>query len=235
MTLRRFVRRVPLVACVTLLVLTLAACGSAQRSDAPDQMHGGAVSSGEATPGIQGQEEPMHLSSVTVTGREVAVIETSKGTIRVEFFASDAPNTVASFIELADAGFYNGIKFHRVVPNFVVQAGDPETRELSGAEVREITARQAKGVVQSGEPYIGAGGPGWVMKAEINARKHLKGTVAMARSTALDSAGSQFYICLEPQPGLDGQYTVFGQVIEGMDVVESIEVGDAILSVTIER
>lgn len=177
----------------------------------------------------------MHVSSVTVTGTETAVIQTTKGTIRIEFFASDAPNTVASFIELADAGFYDGIKFHRVVPSFVVQAGDPETRELSADEVREVTARQAKGDVRPGEPYIGAGGPGWTMKAEISGRKHLKGTVAMARSRALDSAGSQFYICLEPQPGLDGQYTVFGQVIEGMDVVESIEVGDAITSLVIER
>lgn len=165
----------------------------------------------------------LHVSETAVSGSEIGVIKTSKGTVKVEFYPADAPNTVASFIELADAGFYNGLKFHRVVPRFVVQGGDPLTRSLTTADV------------QAGVGGVGTGGPGWNQKAEFNSRKHVIGTLAMARSQHPDSAGSQFYICLEPQPSLDGQYTVFGQVIEGMDVVSTIQVGDVIESITIER
>ncbi len=139
----------------------------------------------------------------------VAVIEMEKGgLIVIEFYPKDAPNTVANFIKLARKGFYDGLTFHRVVPKFVVQGGDPK-----------------------GD---GTGGPGYTIKAEFNSRKHLTGTVATARrSNTTDSNGSQFYICLEPQPGLDGQYTIFGQVIEGMDVVRNIKVGDVMKKVTI--
>ncbi len=137
-----------------------------------------------------------------------AIIELAKGgRIVIEFYPNDAPNTVDNFIKLAQKGFYDGLKFHRVVPGFVVQGGDP-----------------------LGD---GTGGPGYTIKAEFNSRKHLTGTVAMARATDPDSAGSQFYICLEPQPGLDGQYTVFGQVIEGMDLVKGIKVGDVMKKITI--
>jgi peptidyl-prolyl cis-trans isomerase B (cyclophilin B) len=149
------------------------------------------------------------------TGKETAVIQTSKGRITLEFFADDAPNHVGAFIERALEGFYDGTKFHRVVPGFVVQGGDPLSKH--------------------DDPMVGTGGPGYRLKAEFNARKHLDGTVAMARSADPDSAGSQFYICLGPQPFLDGQYTVFGQVIDGMDVVRSIEVGDVMQSVSIEN
>lgn len=137
-----------------------------------------------------------------------AVIETSKGTIRFKFFPAEAPKTVDNFIQLARKGFYDGLTFHRVVPGFVIQGGDPK-----------------------GD---GTGGPGYTVKAEFNSRPHLAGTVAMARSADPDSAGSQFYICLEPQPGLNGQYTVFGQVTEGMDVVRKIRVGDVMTKVTVE-
>ena len=220
-----------------VMAVVLGGCSGGGNTEGSDQMHGNAtLPSAEVTASDAADEEgTMHTSDVTVSGNEIAVIKTPKGTIKFTFYAADAPNTVASFIELADAGFYDGIKFHRVVPSFVVQGGDPQTRDLSGGEVSEITARQAQGVVQPGEAYIGSGGPGWTQKAEINGQKHLKGTVAMARSQAMDSAGSQFYICLEPQPSLDGKYTVFGQVIEGMDVVEAIAVGDEIESITIER
>jgi len=222
---------------VVASLVALGGCGGGADSEGPDQMRGNAdLSSTEETePAIAYEEEVMHESDVTVSGNEVAVITTPKGTIKFEFFAADAPNTVASFIELADSGFYDGIKFHRVVPNFVVQGGDPQTREFSSEQIAEMTARQARGIIQPGEPYIGSGGPGWTQKAEISNRKHLEGAVAMARSQALDSAGSQFYICLGPQPPLDGKYTVFGQVIEGMDVVEAIAVGDEIQSIAIER
>ena len=110
-----------------------------------------------------------------------------------------------------------------MIAGFVAQGGDPLTRDLTVEQIR------------AGVGGAGTGGPGWAQKAEFNSRKHLTGTLAMARSRDVDSAGSQFYICLAPQPSLDGQYTAFGQVTEGMDVVMSIEVGDIIESVTIRR
>jgi len=141
------------------------------------------------------------------TDKYYARIETGKGVIEFDFYPEDAPGTVKNFIELANKGFYNGLTFHRVVPNFVIQGGDP-----------------------NGD---GTGGPGYNIKAEFNSKKHLDGAVAMARSSDPDSAGSQFYICLGPQQFLDGQYTVFGQVTSGMDVVRSIQVGDVMKKVAI--
>jgi len=138
----------------------------------------------------------------------VAVIEMKKGgRIIMEFYPKDAPIAVDNFIKLANKGFYNGLKFHRVIPGFMAQGGDPQ-----------------------GD---GMGGPGYTIKDEFNSRKHIRGTVAMARPDLPDAAGSQFYICFEPQPHLDGKYTIFGQVIEGMDVVDSIQQGDMMKSVTI--
>ena len=177
----------------------------------------------------------LHVSDVTVAGTEVAVMTTSKGVVKLEFFADDAPNTVASFIELAESGLYDEVKFHRVISGFVAQAGDPQTKDLSTERVVEVVGLQDQGVYQPGDPRLGTGGPGWMMKAEFNERPHETGTLAMARSAAVDSAGSQFYICLAPQPRLDGQYTVFGRVIDGMDVVATLAVGDVIESVVIER
>lgn len=136
-----------------------------------------------------------------------AVIQTEKGEIVFKFYPEDAPKTVDNFIKLARKGFYDGLTFHRVVPNFVIQGGDP-----------------------SGD---GSGGPGYTIPAEFNSRSHLTGTVAMARAMDPNSAGSQFYICLGRQPNLDGQYTVFGQVTAGMDVVQAIRVGDKMLKVTV--
>lgn len=139
----------------------------------------------------------------------VAIIEMVKGgRIVIEFYPLDAPNTVDNFIKLAKKGYYNNLTFHRVIPKFVAQGGDP-----------------------NGD---GSGGPGYTIKAEFNLQKHLKGTVAMARKpNNIDSAGSQFYICLEPLPSLDNQYTVFGQVVEGMDIVNGIQKGDVMKTVTI--
>lgn len=163
----------------------------------------------------QSEEVVMHVAEYQPTGTEIAVIETSKGVIEFEFYFDDAPNHAASFIELADAAFYDGTKFHRVEPGFVIQGGDPLSK--------------------TDDPMVGTGGPGYYLAAEFNEREHLDGTVAMARSQNPDSAGSQFYICLGPQPFLNGQYTVFGQVVSGLDVVHSIEVGDVMESVRIKR
>ncbi len=140
--------------------------------------------------------------------RPTAVIELEKGgEIRLEFFPEDAPRTVDNFIALARRGFYDGLTFHRVVPGFVVQGGCPEG--------------------------TGRGGPGHTIEAEFNQRRHVRGTVAMARSQHPDSAGSQFYITYGPQPHLDGQYTVFGQVVSGMEHVDRIVQGDRMRTVRI--
>jgi peptidyl-prolyl cis-trans isomerase B (cyclophilin B) len=135
-------------------------------------------------------------------------IATARGDILFQLFPNDAPIHTAAFIKLADAGFYDGLTFHRVEPGFVVQGGDP-----------------------SGD---GTGGPGYHLKAEFNARPHLRGTVAMARASAPDSAGSQFYICLGDARFLDGQYTVFGQMTEGFEALDAIRRGDAMTSVKVE-
>ena len=137
-----------------------------------------------------------------------ARITTPKGDIVIVFYPDDAPLHSAAFIKLARAGFYDGLKFHRYEPGFVIQGGDP-----------------------SGN---GTGGPGYNLDAEFNERPHLKGTVAMARAQSPNSAGSQFYICLDDAPFLNRQYTVFGQVVEGQDVVDKIRAGDVMDKVTIE-
>ncbi len=137
-----------------------------------------------------------------------ARITTDKGEIVFGFYPDVAPQHSAAFIKLARAGFYDGLKFHRYEPGFVIQGGDP-----------------------SGN---GTGGPGYNLDAEFSERPHTKGTVAMARASNPNSAGSQFYICLDDAPFLNRQYTVFGQVVEGQDVVDKIRAGDVMSKVTIE-
>ncbi|HXU90979.1 MAG TPA: peptidylprolyl isomerase [Methylomirabilota bacterium] len=127
--------------------------------------------------------------------------------IRMEFYPADAPKTVENFVTLAKKGFYNNLSFHRVVPDFVVQGGCPKGN--------------------------GTGGPGYTIPAEFNKQKHVRGTVAMARSQDPDSAGSQFYICYGATPHLDGNYTVFGKVTSGMEHVDRIKQGDRMKSVAI--
>jgi cyclophilin family peptidyl-prolyl cis-trans isomerase len=142
--------------------------------------------------------------------KQTAVIALEKGgEIRMEFYPEDAPKTVENFVTLVKKGFYNGLTFHRVVPDFVAQGGCPQG--------------------------TGTGGPGYTLKAEFNKQKHLRGTVAMARSQHPDSAGSQFYICYGSTPHLDGQYTVFGRVVAGMEHVDRIKQGDRMTSVTINE
>jgi len=135
-------------------------------------------------------------------------IATAHGDIVFTFFPDEAPLHSAAFIKLADAGFYDGLKFHRVEPGFVVQGGD-----------------------RKGD---GTGGPGYNLKAEFNSRPHVRGTVAMARSSRPDSAGSQFYICLDDARFLDKNYTVFGQMTDGFETLDAIRVGDTMTKVTVE-
>ena len=163
-------------------------------------------------------------------GNEIAVIVTSEGTIRVQLHGADAPIHVGNFVELAQKGFYDGLKFHRYEPGFVIQGGCPNTRNMTCEEV----ARGGGG--RDGRP--GTGGPGYSIKGEWMTNpnnSHEDGTLAMARSQNPDSAGSQFYFCLGPQHFLDSGYTVFGATIEGLDVVKSLRRGDVINSIRIEH
>jgi peptidyl-prolyl cis-trans isomerase B (cyclophilin B) len=142
--------------------------------------------------------------------KQTAVITLDNGqTISIEFFPEDAPKTVENFVTLARKGFYNGLTFHRVVPDFVVQGGCPKGN--------------------------GTGGPGYTVKAEFNKQKHVRGSVAMARSQPPDSAGSQFYITYGATPHLDNNYTVFGKVVSGMEHVDRLMQGDRMTSVAIEE
>jgi len=132
-----------------------------------------------------------------------ATIETNQGKIEFNLLPDLAPETVRSFIKLANSGFYDGTLFHRVIPGFMIQGGDPNTK-------------------QPDKSKWGQGGPGYSLKAEFSSRSHLSGIVSMARATDPDSAGSQFFIVTTDSTFLNGQYTVFGEVTEGMDVADKI-------------
>ena len=135
-----------------------------------------------------------------------AIIETDKGTINIQFFDADAPNTVKNFVELSQKGFYDGLIFHRVIPNFMVQGGCPQGS--------------------------GTGGPGYKIDCELNNNKHEAGTLSMAHA-GRNTGGSQFFICHSPQGHLDGVHTVFGKTPD-MSVVNAIKKGDKIISVKIQ-
>ena len=141
-----------------------------------------------------------------------AIIHTAKGVMKAELYDKEVPNTVANFVKLAKSGFYNGLRFHRVIPDFVIQGGCPYSRNL-------------------GDPRVGTGGPGWQIKCETSAEKqyHDRGVLSMAHA-GKDTGGSQFFIChnrLNTQH-LDGVHTCFGRVTEGLDVIDQIRAGDLI-------
>ncbi len=156
------------------------------------------------TPPTGAELDALALEAETARAR----ISTKKGDIVFTFYPHDAKQHSAAFIKLARAGFYDGLTFHRVEPKFVIQGGCPQG--------------------------TGTGGPGYQLNAEFNDKPHVRGTVAMARSANPNSGGSQFYICIDDARFLDKQYTVFGQTIEGQDVVDAIRVGDVMEKVTIE-
>jgi peptidyl-prolyl cis-trans isomerase B (cyclophilin B) len=147
---------------------------------------------------------PTMSPSSSPTANEVAVIKTSEGEMVAEFWSDVAPNTVENFKKLARQGFYDGTAFHRVIKGFMIQGGDPLTKDES---------KQAR---------WGTGDPGYKIKAEFNKKSHERGVLSMARSQDPDSAGSQFFICHGNPKQLDGQYTTFGKLTKGDDVLEKI-------------
>src|SRR5712691_8616357 len=144
------------------------------------------------------EKSPMNSSN------EVAVIKTNEGDMVVQFWKDAAPSTIENFKKLARAGFYNGTIFHRIVKGFMIQGGDPNSKD---------PAKENK---------YGEGGPGYKIKAEFNDHSHDRGVISMAREPDPDSAGSQFFICLAPVTRLDHQYTTFGKLIKGNDVLDKI-------------
>jgi peptidyl-prolyl cis-trans isomerase B (cyclophilin B) len=158
-----------------------------------------AVNAQDTTSGTSGT-----TSSPTPMSNEVAVIKTSEGDMVIEFWSDVAPKTVENFKKLAKQGFYNGTAFHRIIKGFMVQGGDPLTKDPSQ------------------EARWGTGGPGYQIKAEFNSRSHQRGVISMARSNDPDSAGSQFFLVLGDASFLDGKYTAFGKLIKGDDVLGKI-------------
>ena len=148
--------------------------------------------------------EAEDVQEETPKNDEVAVVRVKDlGVITLEFYPDRAPNHVENFKKLASAEFYDGTRFHRVIPGFMIQGGDPNTKEPDTSK-------------------WGTGGPGYQIDAEFSQAPHLRGTLSMARSQDPDSAGSQFFICVDRSSFLDGQYTVFGKVVDGMDVADRI-------------
>ncbi len=228
-------RRVVLAVCTlaAAAVLLLAACGGEEEETPATQTPTGpqttATPSGPgATPEATETAAPTYTSAppmtIDVEKTYFATIETEKGDIRIQLFPDIAPETVNNFVFLARDGFYDGVTFHRVITGFMAQAGDPTG--------------------------TGAGGPGYTIHDEFSDRPFGEGSVGMARPDLPDSAGSQFFICYSPQGAgqgcahLTGQYTLFGEVVEGMDVAESLTPrdptvattpGDRIVTITIEE
>ena len=177
-----------------------ASVGASGGVPAPSGSAGPAALASNPHPDLAIDESGLSKATVTLT--------TSQGVIKFKFYPQDAPNTVNRIVELINQGFYNGLSWHRVVPGFVIQGGDPQGN--------------------------GTGGSGQKLKAEFNNRRHIEGAVAMARGADKDSADSQFYIALGTFPHLDHSYTVFGQVVEGLDAARKIKVGDKIVSMIVQ-
>jgi peptidyl-prolyl cis-trans isomerase B (cyclophilin B) len=154
--------------------------------------------------GAQGADEPKKEETKKVNTNEVAVLTTAEGDMVLEFWSDVAPKTVENFKKLAKEGFYDGTCFHRIIKGFMIQGGDPKTKNAAL------------------ESEWGTGDPGYKIKAEFNERSHQKGVISMARSQNPDSAGCQFFICDGNASFLDRQYTAFGKLIKGEDVLDKI-------------
>ncbi|MGH9144474.1 MAG: peptidylprolyl isomerase [Thermoanaerobaculia bacterium] len=194
----------------TLLAVGIAACSpssGANTETTATQTETNTTSSATATEATAPSPAPAAAAEekkpMSHYENKVAELHTSAGEIDIRFFPDVAPNHVKNFIDLAEKGFYNGTKFHRVIPGFMIQGGDPNT--------------------VSGSPSTwGTGGSGKNVDAEFNTVKHVRGIVSMARSSDPNSASSQFFIMVADYPSLNGQYSVFGQVTKGMDVADKI-------------
>ena len=145
-----------------------------------------------------------HAGDTTPMNNDAAIIKTTEGDMVIQFWSDVAPNTVANFEKLAKQGFYNGTAFHRIIKGFMIQGGDPLTKDPTQ------------------EARWGTGGPGYQIKAEFNSRSHQRGVISMARSSDPDSAGSQFFLVLGDASFLDGKYTAFGKLVKGDDVLGKI-------------
>jgi len=154
--------------------------------------------------GVKGTRSEDGTRPMNPSANEVAVIKTSEGDMVVQFWTDAASKTIQNFKKLARSGFYDGTTFHRIVKGFMIQGGDPLSKDPNK------------------ENLYGTGGPGYKIKAEFNDHPHEHGVISMAREPDPDSAGSQFFICLAPVPRLDHQYTTFGKVIKGTDALEKI-------------
>jgi peptidyl-prolyl cis-trans isomerase B (cyclophilin B) len=235
MDMRKSARLAWLAALVICASVVLVACGQASPDAAKQSSSTTADQGSTSTSDATGQsastpeETGVYTPLYKLNGEEIAVIKTSKGTIKVKFYEKDAPVAAANFIELALKGYYDQVKFHRYVPGFVIQGGDPQTKTATTAEVAAADG--------SGQGPFGSGGPGYTIKDEYagNPNKHVDGSLAMARTGAPNSGGSQFYFALDNLPSLDGQYTVFGQATSGLEVIHNLRAGDVIESVTIEN
>lgn len=195
------------------LLLGLLACGTPAGTSGTEADDAAVTTEVEAAETVESAEDTE--AAETATQQEstekpdsyyvdkVVELRTDKGVIAIRFFPDVAPDHVRNFIDLSESGFYNGTKFHRIIPGFVIQGGDPNTRE--------------------GDPSTwGTGGSGKRLKAEFSSIHHKRGILSMARSMDPDSASSQFFVCVADAGALDNQYTVFGEVVSGMDVVDKI-------------
>jgi len=153
--------------------------------------------------GLEIKNQTFTEKEITQMKQTKAIIHTQFGDIHISFYSEVAPNHVDNFISLAKSGFYNGTIFHRVIPDFMIQGGDPNSKSKDRTK-------------------HGMGGPGYYLKAEFNSYPHRRGVLSMARSSHPDSAGSQFFICITDQRRLDHSYTVFGKVEKGMSVADKI-------------
>jgi peptidyl-prolyl cis-trans isomerase B (cyclophilin B) len=184
--------RLFLIAIVTIIVGGVACSQYKMPAPAPKT-----TASQPAQINTDSQKETIAMSGPTAT------IETKFGNITLKFFPDVAPGHVKNFIDLAKKGFYDGTTFHRVIPGFMIQGGDPNSKDPNKAK-------------------HGQGGPGYTIKAEFNDKPHKRGTLSMARSGQPDSAGSQFFVCVKDSSFLNNQYTVFGEVESGIEVVDKI-------------
>lgn len=198
------------------LVFALCACQSQsiEQSRADAETVPTAVQDSPQEPARPNEEKKETTVSQTQQQAKVAYVKMTikdKGDLIIELDLKEAPKTSENFLNLVKEKFYDGIRFHRVVPDFVIQAGDPQSKTLP-----------------MGHPQLGTGGSGKNIKFEPNNLKHKRGAIGMARAQDPDSASSQFYICLEDLPQLDGNYVIFGRVVEGIEIIDQVRVGDTI-------